>query len=91
MHLIKIEPHQLSFGWNSIHSGCMSLHYNIISDCGVCQNVTSSNITTCEISLLPESCSFAVEPIFCSNFKGNKSEPVIFNVSVFGNSHKLSY
>ena len=72
----------LTFTWESASTNCSLIHYNIISDCGICPNTTAINEATCILagSQLRRSCSFALRNVLCHNTFSNESDPIIVDL-----------
>lgn len=80
MHLIHVQPGQLTFNWTSVDAQCDTVSYNIISsNCGRCPTATANTTVTCTDIVIVASmqvCTFIVQTVVCGNLTGNRSYPI---------------
>lgn len=78
VQLIAANPKELVFNWSSPSGSCPSLTYHTDTEnCGMCQNLTTTNTTTCTNFILSTVCTMKVYSITCGNLTSNSSSNVV--------------
>ena len=82
VQLADVHNGMLIFSWDSLAIGptCESVHYGVLSSCGICPNITNSTQVTCSdlrLSTIATECTFMIRTELCGDKIGNPSDPVV--------------
>ena len=81
VHLVDIHSGQAVLKWTPVDSTCVSIGYNITSNCSICSPMTR-NLTTSSCPVPQPTtdvivCVFSVQGVVCDNLIGTSSSSVV--------------
>lgn len=81
VQLIAANASELVFNWSPPSGSFPLLTYQIdAKNCGTCQNLTTTNTTTCTDFSLPAMCTMKVYSVICGNLRSTMFDNITVNL-----------